>query len=445
MSTDTRIIHKKQIKKLQQILKNNKQKLKVKKKTISNLFRYESSIDKSRYEIDLSSFNKPLFLDSKNKILEVQGLTTFEQIIDFTLPHHLTPLITPELKHITIGGALVGIGVETNTFRYGFVHNSLLEADVLLSNGKVITVSRNKNKDLFDALPNSYGTLGYVLRAKIKLRDIKPFVKLKTKKYKNIKKALSELNAKTKQKSIDTIEAIAYSKNEIYITLTEQTNKPKNLKSIYGPTIFYKEVSRANEFTLKTKDFFFRYDPDWFWNIPDNFLMNLLRRITPKKLRNSGFYKKYGQPIFDSLESKESKEKYEALIQDWEVPWNQGEKLFNFFFDIVETNGNPIIIAPIKTPTIATLYPMKPDQLYLNLGCYCAIKRKKGQKPFDVTKKIDNLCFRLGGIKMLYSSTFLNKKEFDKIYNGGAYDKLKKKYDPLKLLPTLFEKATLHK
>ena len=34
---------------------------------------------------------------------------------------------------------------------------------------------------------------------------------------------------------------------------------------------------------------------------------------------------------------------------------------------------------------------------------------------------MDRKCFDLGGIKMLYSSSFLIEPEFDLLYNGAGY------------------------
>ena len=90
------------------------------------------------------------------RTLEVEGLTTFEQIVDATLPYGLVPPVTPELKHITIGGAICGIGIESTCFRHGFVHDSLIEADVLIGEGEVVLCNAvNAHADLFAALPNS--------------------------------------------------------------------------------------------------------------------------------------------------------------------------------------------------------------------------------------------------------------------------------------------------
>lgn len=442
MQNDLRPVHKILIKKLTNELSGNTEKLRVKKKTISNLFRYEGRKNVSKRAIDLSDFNKPLFLDRNNLTLEVQGLTTYEQIVDYTLPSGLLPLITPELKHITVGGATVGIGIESNSHKYGFVHHGLIEADVLLSNGKVVTCSaNNRYSDLFNALPNSYGTLGYVLRAKIKLRQVLPFMQLSTRKYKDTKSYLLAVEKAANSSKNDSVEGLIYSKTELYLTTIRQTSSPKNLKSIYGNTIFYKEISKEGEITLNTKDYIFRYDPEWFWNMPDSKLIEFFRKLAPSNLRNSAFYAKYAMltarlPFTSGVDPET-----EELIQDWEVPFRYAKSLIEFVLSTVNLCKKPLMVALIKVPRTATLYPMKKNQLYFNLGSYSFVKKKKGQSPFYNTKVIDKFCFGHQGIKMLYSTTFLNKSEFDKIYNGKAYLPLKKKYDPLLLLPTLFEKA----
>ncbi|HAO99277.1 MAG TPA: hypothetical protein DCQ83_04460 [Fibrobacteres bacterium] len=76
----------------------------LRKRTSSNLFRYAPRQKRSR-SLDLSGFNHVLNLDTANRILDVEGLATFESIADTTLPRGFAPLITPELKHITLGGA----------------------------------------------------------------------------------------------------------------------------------------------------------------------------------------------------------------------------------------------------------------------------------------------------------------------------------------------------
>ena len=57
----------------------------------------------------------------------------------------------------------------------------------------------NENKDLFNSIPNSYGTMGYVTRAKINLVDSKKYVKLTNHKFDNSKDAFDFLKIAVKK------------------------------------------------------------------------------------------------------------------------------------------------------------------------------------------------------------------------------------------------------
>jgi len=83
------------------------------------------------------------------------------------------------------------------------------------------------------------------------------------------------------------------------------------------------------------------------------------------------------------------------------------------------------------------------DRLYFNLGCYLQVKRPGGKPPYQYTRLMDDECFELGGMEMVYSSTFLDKTEFGRRFNGEAYAALRRKYDPDGAAPTLFEKIAM--
>ena len=109
----------------------------------------------------------------------------------------------------------------------------------------------------------------------------------------------------------------------------------------------------------------------------------------------------------------------------------------------MDIQGQPWVAVPIRTPRAPTNYPVRSDTLYFNVGCYCFAKKPKVDVDFYYTRILDRKCFELGGIKMLYSSTFIDREEFDRLYHGKAYAALKAKYDPAGYAPTLFEKAVI--
>ena len=105
-------------------------------------------------------------------------MITYADLVDATLDHGYMPMVVPQLKSITIGGAVAGVGIESTSFRHGLPHETVLEMDVLLSDGSVVTCSPdNEYSDLYYGIPNSYGTLGYVLKLKTPALPVKPYVK----------------------------------------------------------------------------------------------------------------------------------------------------------------------------------------------------------------------------------------------------------------------------
>lgn len=439
--------HVQQVAALRQSLVGNTEPIRLKKKSISNLFRYtgHTAPDAPSLQVDLSGFNKPLALDIEKKTLDVQGLATNETIADFTLRHNLLPLTLPGLKHITIGGAIVGIGFESTSFQHGFVHDCLLEAEVLLPDGRIIVCSKLENTDLLYGLPNSFGTLGYILRAKIQLREVTPYVALTTKRYTDISQYMTAVEAVVNAGRADYIESLVYTKDELYLTTGVNIQKPESvtLMSIYGPTIFYQEISKPGLVTLRTKEYLFRYDPEWFWGLPQDPVYKFFRRLAPPSLRNSRTYSKYfkWKQKHDVKKVPQTVSTDEELIQDWLVTWQDGEALLRYALMTVDLQGKPWMPTPIVSKGTSLLYPVKPGELYFNLGSYTYAKCKEGGETYQNTKLMDTFCFAKNGLKMLYSTSFIFKEKFDSIFGGESYRVLKAKYDPHALAGQLYTKV----
>src|SRR4051812_22865617 len=106
-------------------------------------------------------------------------MVTYEALVDECLAHGVMPAVVPQLKTITLGGAGAGVGIESSSHRHGLVHDTVLEIEVLLGDGRIVTATReNEHAELFFGFPNSYGTLGYALRVKARTIPVKPYVHL---------------------------------------------------------------------------------------------------------------------------------------------------------------------------------------------------------------------------------------------------------------------------
>ena len=125
-------------------------------KRTSNLFRARERSGVPG--LDVSGLREVFAVDVEARTAEVGGMCTYEDLVDATLPHGLAPLVVPQLKTITLGGAVTGLGIESTSFRDGLPHESVLEMDILTGTGEVITCRpQGEHADLFHGFANSYG------------------------------------------------------------------------------------------------------------------------------------------------------------------------------------------------------------------------------------------------------------------------------------------------
>ena len=89
-------------------------------KTTSNLFRFRA--DAAGHRLDAAPFSRVICVDPQTQTARVGGTTTYEDLVAATLRHGLMPLVVPELKTITLGGAVSGLGVESTSLRNGLPH-----------------------------------------------------------------------------------------------------------------------------------------------------------------------------------------------------------------------------------------------------------------------------------------------------------------------------------
>src|ERR1700709_2772829 len=117
-------------------------------KATSNLFR--DRVKLGTPGLDVSGLRNVISVDPDARTADVAGMCTYEDLVAATLPYGLSPLVVPQLKTITLGGAVTGLGIESTSFRNGLPHESVLEFDVLTGAGDVVTARPDgDHADLF--------------------------------------------------------------------------------------------------------------------------------------------------------------------------------------------------------------------------------------------------------------------------------------------------------
>ncbi|MDH5513014.1 MAG: FAD-binding oxidoreductase, partial [Gammaproteobacteria bacterium] len=171
-------------------------------KSTSNLFRDRPVA--ASHRLDVRDFNEVLHVDPESGQVVVEGMTPYVKLVSECLKYNVMPAVVPQLKSITIGGATAGCGIESSSFRYGLVHETVQEMEILLGDGSIVTCApENEYRDLFYGFPNSYGTLGYCLSLRAKTVPVKPYVKLSHIRHKDPADFFSDLEQKCGRHEVD--------------------------------------------------------------------------------------------------------------------------------------------------------------------------------------------------------------------------------------------------
>jgi len=416
-------------------------------KRTSNLFRDRA--EAPRRSLDVREFGHVLEVNPVAGWVDVEGMTAYDALADATLARGLMPCVVPQLKSITIGGAVAGVGIEASSFKYGLVHETVHELEILTGDGSIVVARPdNEHRDLFYGFPNSYGTLGYALRVKAKAVPVKPFVRLEHVRHSDPEAFFGTLAAMCASPA-DFVEGVVFGAAEMVATVGRFVETAPYASDYTFERIYYRSLRRRDEDYLTARDFLWRWDTDWFWCSKNLYAQNpVVRRLLGRKRLNSRFYTKVMRwnsrvgltKRLDRLVGRHP----ESVIQDVDIPIDRAPEFLDFFQR--EIGILPVWICPFRAHDPAaswTLFPTRPNVLYVNFGFWDVVRRPETHPPGHFNRLVERKVAELGGIKSLYSDSYYPREEFAAIYNQAGYDALKRRYDPQRRFKDLYEKCVL--
>jgi FAD/FMN-containing dehydrogenase len=412
-------------------------------KETSNLFRDRASAQRRR--LDVRCFNQVLRV--ADGFVEAEGMIPYEDLTRECLAHGVTPAVVPQLKTITLGGAVAGVGIESSSHRHGLVHDTMLELDVLLGDGRVVSCTRdNEHADLFFGFPNSYGTLGYALRVKARTIPVRKYVHLTHVPFTDARAYFAELERILRAGDADFVDGTIFSPQQMFITLGRFTDTAPYASDYTYEHIYYRSIAEKREDYLSVSDYLWRWDTDWFWCSKNVFAQNpLVRRIYGRGRLGSKTYTKIMRWNSRAGVTKKLERVFglhsESVIQDVDIPIARAAEFLDFY--AANIGLWPQWICPIGGSTGRfVLYPVD-EGWYVNFGFWDVKRTREPHAPGHFNRLIEEKVTELGGIKSLYSDSYFTREDFHRRYGGEAYAALKKKYDPAGAFPQLYEKCVL--
>ena len=417
-------------------------------KRTTNLFRPRAAT--TAPGLDVSGLDGVIEVDPRAQTADVQGMCTYEDLVDATLPHGLIPYVVPQLRTITLGGAVTGLGIEATSFRNGLPHESVLEMDVFTGAGEVVTTV--PGEPLFETFPNSYGSLGYATRLRIRLEPVPAYVALRHVRFDDpglLAKSIAEITESRAYDGVqvDGMDGVAFAPGEYYLTLATWAESADGPTSDYqgGQAVYYRSIQERETDLLTIYDYLWRWDTDWFWCSGAFGAQNpRIRRLWPKRWRRSDVYMRLIAldrrfDIADRLDRRAGRPLRERVIQDVEVPVDNLPAFLDWFDEAV--GMRPVWLCPLVASQAWPSYPLEPQQTYVNVGFWGTVH--VGPEAVDAPRNraIEDKVHELGGHKSLYSEAFYDQETFDRLYNGANLAAVKATYDPQGRLTSLYDKA----
>jgi FAD/FMN-containing dehydrogenase len=380
-------------------------------------------------------------------------MTTYEDLVDATLRHGLMPLVVPQLKTITLGGAVTGLGIESSSFHHGLPHESVIEMEIVTGAGEIVTATRdNEHRDLFYGFPNSYGTLGYALSLTIELEPVHKFVHLRHFPFRDphaCMDAITEIAAAGSYHGhrADFLDGVAFGPGELYLTVGAYSDVAPWRSDYTGKHIYYTSVRGPHEDFLTIRDYLWRWDTDWFWcSRPFGVQQPLVRALWPRRYRRSDVYRRlvaldHRLGLTAALNEGRQRPAREDVIQDVEIPVERGADFLTFFGR--DVGMSPVWLCPLRLRGDRDwpLYPLRPGEVYVNFGFWGQVSLPPGRSDGYYNRLIEDEVGALGGHKSLYSTAFYSEDDFNQLYNIGAHQALKQEYDQAGRLPGLYDKC----
>lgn len=431
-------------------------------KRTSNLFRPRTAAPGAG--LDVTGLDGVVSLDTGARTADVQGMCTYEDLVATTLPKGLMPLVVPQLRTITLGGAVTGLGIESTSFRNGLPHESVLEADVVTGAGELLTVTPDgPHADLYRGFPNSYGTLGYAVRLRIELEEVAPYVETRNVRFGSLDALQDAVAAVVRDgawdgERADFVDGVVFSATEAYLVLGAWAHDAPAPSDYTGQQVYYRSLQARGRDALTTHDYLWRWDVDWFWcSTAFGAQHPRVRRLWPARLRRSDVYHRLvglenRYRVVARVDAWRGRPARERVVQDVEVPVGRTADFLRWYLEHVPMT--PVWLCPLRVRQHGgplgdvpdgdrpwTLYPLRAGETYVNVGFWGTVPIAPGRADGDVNRDVERAVDAFGGHKSLYSDAYYPRAEFEARYGGAAYPALKERYDPQGRLLDLYSKV----
>ena len=404
----------------------------LKKKSVSHQVPKANDLRHRDDKIDISDLTEVLSIDPVKRICIAESGVTFVDLVTATLSHGLLPIVVPELKTITIGGAVAGCSIESMSFVHGGFHDTCLEYEVITATGDVLTCTPdNEHRLVFQMVHGTFGTLGIVSKLTFRLVPAKRYVKLVYEKYTTLAEYRAAISRHFEGRDVDFMDGIIHSPTLYVLSLGTFTDEAPYTSRYDWMKVYYQSTRTRDEDYLTTEHYVFRYDRGVTNVRPKSFVGRLLFG----KLLASSQWLRIAEKLHFLLSSK-----HPTITLDVFVPFSKVPEFLSWYER--EVGYFPLWCVPYKRVhdyewLTDSYWASLGDTLFLDLAIYGM--KQRGTTNYH--RLIEQKLRELGGIKTLIAHNYYSEDEFWSIWNKPNYDAVKAITDPKNLFRDLYTKT----
>lgn len=404
--------------------------------------------------VDVSALTRVIAIDTERMTIDLEPACRMDQITRVLQKHGCSLPVTPEFKGITIGGTIAGGGLESTSFRYGLVQACVLEFDIILGDGSLVTASPESNADLFYGTMWALGTTGIVVRVRSSIIRAAPWVHLQYTYFDDRASyvaAMTRVCREQKSEDVDFVEGVELDSTcAVLITgrRREDALLPLGVER-YNNHMWYDQwfiqhiESKPSEAVMTLNDYLFRWDRGVYWNAR--------RKINPTRLNRFLFgwlFDMETSHAASRMKSDRSNEKTRVLT-------DVGPSLTSLQ-SMMDYNESAVHVYPIwhlpfrlfpNDNHIFSCEAVVRDEFCVDYGIYGRPTNPDGSvRSFDVVELNrgleDHVHNKCGGMKGFETVCYYTKDEFHRIFDIDQYNALRRKYKAQTAFPTVLEKVT---
>ncbi|KAK7790540.1 hypothetical protein R5R35_000940 [Gryllus longicercus] len=390
-------------------------------------------------------------VDEEKRTVLVEPLVNMGQLSATLTPLGWTIPVLPEIDDLTVGGMVMGTGIESSSHKYGLFQHICKSYELVLADGSVVTCSKDNNSELFYSIPWSYGSLGFLTAVEIQIIPATKYVKLEYKPVRSLDEAVSVFKEETlKTTQNQFVEGLMFNKEEGVImtgNMTElhEANKVNEIGMWYKPWFFehvrsFLKKGKSTEY-IPLRDYYHRHTRSIFWEIQDIIPFGnnpifrfLLGWMMPPKVS-----------LLKLTQTKAIKKLYENnhIIQDMLVPISSMAESIQMFHDAVQVY--PLWLCPFKLNNDPGLVHSSNngDEIYVDIGVY-GVPKVPNFHPVNTTRRIEEYVRKVKGFQMLYADTYATREEFEEMFDFSLYKQMRNKLNATEAFPDMYDKVNKH-